>query len=326
MRISRVLLLWALLPLLWACSSHSFDVEGDVSGLGTKNVHMVYVSDNGLVDDMLAAHDGKFSYTGSSSALTVVSVFDPQGEMLAQFAVKNGDHIVLKGTLQAGQLLEASGNDVTEQWTRFRSEHASLYDGKHAAELNTAIEKWAKEHTKDVTATLLLLFDHNDLLGDKQATKLLEGMAPEARADHLATAVQWLSEYRTKHTDTKLFSLMLCGTSGDFEVLNMNNRSMLLRFWSKKNRENRKEDVAAIKAKLRTGDLAVADVLLDADTLGWAAACRADSATWHHYWAPGGPVDQAIRELHIAAAPWYVVTDSTGRVTYNGPSLTDALK
>lgn len=319
-----------LAALLWACSESRFEVDGEVAGLGTQNVHMVWLGDDGVVDDVVAASENKLAYSGSCSRLTVVSVFDAQGELLAQFAAQNGDHIQLKGDRNTHMPVEATGNDVNEAWTRFRTDHARLYDGRHAEQLNRAIEQWVQSHTADPLAALLLLFDHNALADGSQAARLLAAIPPEARPEHLTSSAQWLAEYYSQRGPTTLHSLTLCGTGGEFQTLAAGRRPALLCFWSKSHRNARRDDASAIKAWQQTAagrDALVADVLLDADTAGWNAACRADSATtWRHYWAPGGPVDPALKGLRIASAPWYVATDSAGRITYNGNSLNEALK
>lgn len=322
----------SLLSLAWlvlgsACSSDGIEIEAEIRGLGTQNVHIVYNGDNGAADDVVQAQKERFTARLSSSELTVVSVLDARHMLVARFAAQNGDHITIDGDLAAPHLMKITGNEATEQWLKFRREHDKLYAKSVPQALDREIEKWVAAHPKQVGSTLLLLIDHSNLAGSGKQS-LLNVIAPEARPDHLIASVEWLNEYYSRSATDQIVSLNLCGTRGDFEMLNLAGRPALLYFWSN-DRTSRAGIVRAIRQRLKADEAAqplVADILLDADTVQWSATCRADSATWQHYWVPGGVVDVALRDLRVPSAPFFVVTNAGGRIVYRGENVAEALK
>lgn len=312
-----------------ACSSSDIEIEAEIGGLGTQNLHIVYSGDDGSTDDVVATDKDRFSAHLSSAELTVVTILDARHMPVAQFAAQNGDHIKIQGDLAAPHMMKITGNDATEQWLKFRHEHDELYTKGTPQALDREIEKWIAAHPAQPGSTLLLLLDHSNLVDVSRKQSLLADIAPEARPDHLITSVEWLNEYFSHSTMRQISSLNLCGTSGDFEVLPLTGRPALLYFWSNDG-SNRTAIISAIKNMLNSSDEStrptVADVLLDADTARWTTTCRADSAAWRHYWAPTGVMDIALRDLRIPAAPFFVTTDATGHILYRGDVVADAVK
>ena len=314
--------LLVLLPLLWACTSDHFSIEGDIKNLGTQNVHFTWVGDDGVKAEVVAAQDGHFSLEGQCGRLTVVSVDDAQGNLLTRVVVNNGDHITIEGDATQRAQITAKGNDTNEQWSAFRREHAALYEPTPGKRLDQAIEQWVTAHPSEVLSTLLLLYDHQALLDDGKGMSLLAAISPEARPAHLITSVEALSNYYMCNAADRLFSLTLCGIGGDFETLNLAGRPSVIYFWSKSD-TNHQRDIQAMKdfAERKGGGWLMADVLMDGDTVGWSSVCRTDNTRWHHLWSPGGPMDTALKGLRIASAPWFIVTDSVGVITYRGATL-----
>ena len=313
--------------LLASCSHNNIEIEGNIKGLGSQKVHIVYHGDGGTIDDVIMANEGRFKTECMSSELTVITIIDFRGTCLAQFAAQNSDHITIKGEISKPDEIIVEGNDVTEKWMAFRNDHSMLYNSAPSAGLNQEIEKWVKAHPKDPCSTLLLLFDHSALMNETGTQPLLNNIDPKARPERMLAAAMWINEYYSRHTAKEVLSLNLCGTNGEFEPLNVKGKATILYFWSN-NHEKRSDIIAAIKGKLRSCDaeaITIADVLVDADTTRWATTCRADSATWGHYWVPGGVTDIALRNLRIPTVPFFVATDSLGHIVYRGTSIAKAI-
>lgn len=326
--------LWLALLAAWllaSCSSDSFKIDGKIDGLGTQNVHVVYNGDEGAVDAIMPTHDDELRIKCHSSEMTVVSVIDMRGVLLARFAAQNGDEISIMGKLERLDDIKVSGNDVTDEWMTFREANASLYLSLPNQALDQAIEKYVKANPKHLCSTILLLYDHGDLTSNDSKLKLLQQIAPEARPDHLITSAEWLQEYYTHHMAKAVHSLHLCGTSGDFERLVVDKQRSLLYFWnndfSAESSRLRRDIIAAIK-RMKAGDASVmvADILLDADSTRWASSCRRDSTSWRHYWVPGGVADAALKDFRIPSAPYFLATDSLGRITYRGTDVHAAIR
>ena len=322
-----ILTIFLALLLLASCSKNTIEIEGNIKGLGSQKVHIVYHGDGGTIDDVIMANDGRFKVGCMSSELTVITVIDFRGTCLAQFAAQNGDNITIKGEISKPEEIIVEGNDVTEKWMAFRKDHSMLYTSAPSVELNQEIEKWVKAHPKDPCSTLLLLFDHSALMNETGTQPLLNIIDPKARPERLLAAAMWINEYYSRHTAKEVLSLNLCGTNGEFEPLNVKGKATILYFWSN-NHEKRSDIIAAIKEKLRSSNaeaITIADVLVDADTARWVTTCRTDSANWSHYWVPGGVTDIALRNLRIPTVPFFVATDSLGHIVYRGTSITKAI-
>ena len=125
------------------------------------------------------------------------------------------------------------------------------------------------------------------------------------------------------NTTKKLMTLMLMKHGGDFEEIKLTDRIHLLSLWA-----NPQKGRNALINKLQDLDenIRLIDVLAESDTLRWHQTIKNDPKGWQHYWAPGGPLEQGIQLLGVTTMPWYAVTDSTGMVTYSGPSLDSAKK
>ena len=120
----------------------------------------------------------------------------------------------------------------------------------------------------------------------------------------------------------RIMALKLVKHGGDFEDVSLVDRMTLISFWA-----NPQGNRSVLINKLnQVGEsVRIIDVLTESDTLRWHQTIAADPKEWKHYWAPGGPMEPGIQLLGIASMPWFAVTDSTGLVTYSGPSLDAAL-
>ena len=74
------------------------------------------------------------------------------------------------------------------------------------------------------------------------------------------------------------------------------------------------------------GDVAIIDICINPDTLGWARTVRSDSLKSTHYKALQGPVDKGLLPLNIKGENFIIVADSTGRQLYRGTSTDEARK
>lgn len=316
-----------LLLLSSSCSGGSIKIDGKITGLGTHNIHVLYLGDYGVVDDVLESHESEFEWRCVSSELTVITITDSRGSVLARFAARNGDKISIRGDLGRLDDVRITGNEATEQWQKFRREHARMYRSAPSPALDRAIDNWVKEHPKEACSTLLLLFDRSALQNDKNGVWLLKDLAAEARPERLIASASWIEEYYSRQGSKTIHTLNLCGTDGDFHPLELRHRRSMLYFWTK-NHEDRSDIILAIHNMLNQSsddDALVADILVDADSTHWSATCRADGATWKHYWVPGGVTDVALRELRIPTVPYFIVSDSLGRITYRGTSVSSAI-
>lgn len=317
--------LWLVLIalLVTSCSGDGFKIDGDITGLeGTTTLRVVMATDTAIVDEHVNLDDkGHFSFKGTTTQPVIVNILNSKGEILALMVAAGGDHIKVKGDASKPLGIKVKGSHVNEQWQLFRDEHAAFYTDPNPSRLDAAIEKYVREHPADVLSTVLLMADYRDRSDRARLDQMLGSIQPQARPASLTRLLAAGSVAGTRMP--RLMDLTLVKYGGDFEEIHLTGHTSLISLWS-----NPQEDRNAIISKLQDldKDVSIIDVLAESDTLRWHSTIANDPDRWKHYWAPGGPLEQGIQLLGPISMPWYAVTDSTGQVTYSGPSLDAALR
>ena len=325
MRKTAYLLLLLATAVLASCDGSKFNVTADIKSLGNQNVRIIYLGDEGVSDQFVVAKDGKFSFEGHSSSLTVVSILEGQNETMCRFVVSGGDKIELTGDFMMPHHYQCKGNDISEQWMQFERAHSVQYESIDCTVLDDAIEEYVKKNPKSVVSTLLMAFDYSDAMTDK-AKKLIASIDREAMQSGLMASIQNMQEYNNIK-EVRLYTMMLCNLDGDFESVNAMSNQQTLFYWWLNNNESRRTAVREMKRILKDHqNLRVIDINMSADTVGWRVTMRNDSTQWKHYWAPGGVMDAALNNLKIRRLPTYILTDSIGRQLYRGIDLNEIEK
>lgn len=94
-------LLYLAIPvlLLSSCGGNkTFRVNVDVPSIGTQEMTVVYLTDNGdRTVIRLAAIDGKFEFSGTGTDTTTIELFNAKKLLIASFPVINGMDVELRG-------------------------------------------------------------------------------------------------------------------------------------------------------------------------------------------------------------------------------------
>ena len=316
--------LWALLTFLGLCSctSDSFKMSVHIDGMGTQNVRVVYVGDEGITDQWVISHNDELKLKGNSEQLTLVTLLDRQQHIIARLVASNGDHVKVNGSMNRPDSIVATGTKVNDNWTKFRLEHLGLYNATQRDELDRSIEQYVKTHPADVLSTILLMADYGALQDYARADSLLAGIKPDAKPSTLIEGYRRMQDAAIKPA-TQVFSMMLYDKSSrSFETVTYTGHTTFTAFWTRgKERDEGHRVMMQAMKRLHTNGHRVVDVLIDSDTARWHRILTADSAAWHHYWAPGGPTEAELLPLRIERTPLYVVTDTLGHVIYRGSDL-----
>lgn len=321
---SLALLALLLAALLASCSSNSFKIDGELTHFNGSTVRLVFRGDSGIVDEFANVDKkGKFSFEGVATNPVLVSIMDQRGELLKRVVAKNGDHLKLKGDASKDMGVKVKGSPINEDWQLFINEHLAFYTDPNSSRLDAAIEKYVREHPADMLSTVLLAADYSDFSDFVKVDKLFKGIDPKARPESLAAALLDNPVGRKATKMPRLMTLTLLKHGGKkFEEIKLTGRRTLLSLWAfpQKDRESFINKMQKLDESVR-----VIDVLTESDTLRWHHTIADDPKAWQHYWAPGGPLEPGIQLLGITSLPWFAVTDSTGLVTYSGPSIDYAI-
>ncbi|MBR5727997.1 MAG: hypothetical protein IKS64_00340 [Muribaculaceae bacterium] len=320
--ILNILFLAVVVGVLTGCTSNDFTIQAQLDGVSERTVIIAYSGDHGVVTDRVKLEEGNsFTYRGNSDQYTLVSLWDLQGQLIAQLVAHNGDKMVVKSDGLQLPTTQVSGNEVTEQWMKFRKDNHLAYDSHDTTAIDRLIEQQISKHPDQLLSTVLLVADYSQLDGGKHTRQLLQSIHAEARPQRLVSSLEYLME-RHQDMPERVTTLTLYRLGKGFEDLKVNEQATILLFWSR-NDEARKACVESMRAKSRQsgGKIQLADILVDPDTTLWSKTVGNDSATWAHWWAPGGVMDPMLGGIPISRTPLFIVTDSTGRVTHSGQNL-----
>ena len=316
-------LLLSLTMAMASCSGDSFKIDGKLANFDSGMVRVIFPTDSGMVDEWVNVDNkGKFSYKGAVADPVIVSLLDSRSHLLVMLVATSGDHIKVKGDAAQPKTIKIKGSKVNEDWQLFRDEHAAFYTDPNPSRLDAAIEKYVREHPADLLSTVLLMADYSDYSDVDKINAMLKGIDVKVRPGSLVRSFEGRSMNAQTSRLPRIMALKLVKHGGDFEDVSLVDRMTLISFWA-----NPQDNRSALINKLnQVGEgIRVIDVLTESDTLRWHQTIAADPKEWKHYWAPGGPMEQDVQLLGIKSLPWYAVTDSTGLVTYSGPSLDAAL-
>ena len=307
-----------------ACSNDSFKIDGKFTNLDGSAVRVVFLGDSGVADEWVTVDKkGKIAFQGHAAQPALVSLMSQRGETLAMLVAANGDHLKVEGDAHKIPDIKIKGSRLNEDWQLFRKEHKAFYTDANPSRLDAAIEKYVREHPADMLSTVLLLADYSDYSDRDKIDKLLSGIEAKAKPASLMRAFESSKgEGRLTGHLPRLMTLNLAVPGGTFEEIKLVNQTTLIHLWT-----NPQDKRQAVIDKLQgVGEgIRVIDILAESDTVHWQQTIAADPAGWKHYWAPAGPLEQDIQLLGFTSVPWFAVIDSTGLVTYSGPSLDAAL-
>ena len=315
--------LLTLAAAMAACSDDSFKIDGSLANLDGVSVKIIFMGDSGVADNWVNVDKkGRFTIVGHSAEPVLVNLLDRLGKPLVMLVAANGDHLKVSGDAGTEKNIKVKGNRLNEEWQLFRDEHKAFYDDANPGRLDAAIEKYVRGHPDDMLSTVLLLADYSDFSDRDKVTSMLNGIHQKSRPKSLTMALEGNRGMRLSGHLPRLMTVNLMASGGGFEEIRLTNQTTLLHLWT-----NPQDNRQAVISKLQGvgEDVHVIDILAESDTMRWHEAIAADPAGWKHYWAPGGPLEQDIQLLGFTSVPWFAVIDSTGLVSYSGPSLDAAL-
>lgn len=330
MKILKTLYILALAVLAVACGDDTeFRIAGEVQGLGTRAVNMLYVADGSVRSVSTAAIDGKFDLRGNSSDYTMVELFvGAKGNVpLARMLVKNGQTLHCKLDIENPSENEIKGNKPSEQWCRFvRDNAAVLYDGTPGM-VNSAVKKYVESNPDNIVSSLLMLTSYNSVNNESRADSLFAVIAPEARPAKLVDDYRLLLSYNNSAAlNAKVRSFTLYSAGDSLERYSAYKSAYSLLYFT----DGTKRSDTIVRQIRRPYDdytrrrFRVVEVSFAPDSAAWKRA-SADSLGWTRVWAPGGVAHSSFDALNIPRVPFYILADSTGAQVYRGSELRQAM-
>ncbi len=322
-----LLLLLAL--IVTACGDDTqFRIEGVVDGLGTRPVTLTYVGDGGsLQQNTIVAIDGKFSLTGTSKNYTIAELSTSDLNVIASMLVRNGQTLKCKLNLSEPDKNEISGNSPSEEWLQFLQENADSLNRPLTA--NRVVARYVSQHPSSIVSSVLLLTAFNSRISPLEADSLMSVIKPEARPESMVDGYRLLLSAVNSaavNAEVKSFTLLSAGDSIE-RYYPTRYSCTLLAFTG--SRADRRDTIAPMLKQLRDSingrRLHIVEVSTEADSVAWRNVIAADSANWTQVWVPAAAAYAPFEAIQLPYTPYYVVSDSIGRLIYRGPSGTDAV-
>lgn len=323
-----------IIPLIIAiflssCGSDDFyTVEGQIQGIGTRNLRLYYYDDNGLKVGVISALDGRFTFRGNAKETTLLSIATNQRGLITTVAVKNGDYIKLEYTINEPWTLKAEGNSINDALTSFVHKNEAAFKSGKPAEINAAVEKYALSEPEDITTAVITALYYNSALNPEGYMDITEKL-PEDILDenvirgYLLTLNRVEKEKLAKKVTPMTFfcdaDSLTTFSPADYPkgtLIVINDRGII---WQ--------DSLNRLVDKLPDGT-GILNISLQQDTALWHAALRtAPPARAVNVWTPGFTSSPRLTPLSpITSLPEFVAVSPDGTKLYQGPSATEAVK
>ena len=323
-----IFLFWMLMVglFLTACSNDTFKLVGEFPDGKDQSLLALYVNEAGLQEVNIPLVEGKFEFEGYSPNYTVLHLYNSKKKLITEVVIKNGEKVKMKGTLKHATLMEITGNDHVEDWNMFRKDNHLLYSEDNTEEeRDKKIEAYIQANGDKMASLLILLYDYSDLENTERVHELLNMIKEECRPGNILKAYTDMNAEWIKKSEKTLFPhLEFYNEVDSFVSLSaVKSKATILYFYGVDDDRkfvNTKLD-SLCQAYDKKGQLQIADVMIDGDTLRWKRTVRREKRDWNRFIAVGGLMNQNVVDLNVKTTPKWVVLDSVGAKLYQGDSV-----
>lgn len=318
-----------LLLLLSACTKNEFKLRVDFGDAKiTESINAVYYSSDSkkgwITEQSIPVVEGVAEAVGITRNPSVVYLYASDSSLKVVFYAERGDEIKIDAS---GGTWMVSGNDINEEWSAWRKKNEATLNRYDAKAKNALVKKYVKAHPDSPVSLLILCTTYSAVEDPEEYEKLWDTLTDEAKDSKILAALGKSPDTlgfvgkRQKIGALKLYAL------GDtlIKVNPAKSSKTIFLFWG--STDGRMGIVADIKRMLKAkeikGDsIAVVDVNMQVDTLGWRSTIERDSVEgWVHAWAPGGEQNNVLLPFRLSQDPYVVVVDSVGKQIYRGKKM-----
>lgn len=320
-------MLFLLLSATSCGSDDSYIVEGNIDGLGTRNLRLYYYYDGGMRSGIISALDGKFTFTGSAKKTTLLAIATNQRGIITTIAVKNGDYVKLSYTINEPWTFSADGNDINSNLTSFAADNKEIFESGDNKKLNAAVAEYVKANPGSETSAVLLAVYYDEKLNPQEYNSLLESLTPEVAESQVteayvrAIAMQNEQQMQQRVTPFTLY----CADDSLFTFNPGKNEKGTLITLTDESRCWNDSLTDAIK-ELPSG-IAVLNINLQSDTVLWHKTLGEISEhRGTDAWIPGSVSSPRLGTIApVNSLPTFVAIDATGKRLYQGTSVNSAV-
>lgn len=330
MRHLHSILISLLLVVFASCGNNEeFLINCKIRGLGSKGVEMTYTT-RGVQRVGFHPVDGKVALRGVSDKPVLVEVSTIDNRLLFTCVAQNGDNLDVELDLDKPTSLKISGNDASEEYSRFIVDNDSLFQSDDVAGINRLIAAEVRRHPDRISSAMLLATRFQARDYELEADSLINTLKPDARPSGVMGAFASLvGEQVSSSVGSPVRAMTInCGYQ--------NKQDTTMRYWA----SNQSYSMLVVTGYHRGDSIGKTlrelcdslpdrrfkafEIAVTGDSAMWKIAVRNDSTKWVKAWVPGGTASNEVRSLTVSSIPYFVVADSTGRQIYRGRSLSAA--
>lgn len=330
MRHLHSILISLILVVFASCGNNEeFLINCKIRGLGSKGVEMTYTT-RGVQRVGFHPVDGKVTLRGASDKPVLVEVSTIDNRLLFTCVAQNGDNLDVELDLDKPTSLKISGNDASEEYTRFIVDNDSLLRSDDVAGINRLIAAEVRRHPDRISSAMLLATRFQARDYELEADSLVNTLKPDARPSGVMGAFASLvGEQVSSSVGSPVRAMTInCGYQ--------NKQDTTMRYWA----SNQSYSMLVVTGYHRGDSIGKTlrelcdslpdrrfkafEIAVTGDSAMWKIAVRNDSTKWVKAWVPGGTASNEVRSLTVSSIPYFVVADSTGRQIYRGRSLSAA--
>lgn len=319
----------ASIALVSCSDSDSFSVEGRIEGVNAQSVTLTYYAVGGLKSTTLSANGGSFSFSGKTAhpSLAVLTVA-PENVRIATFVVQNGDRITIDASLDDPLVTTIKGNSASEETSGWVKKNAETLKSRNEVKINQAVAEYVRKNPSKLSSTAILTGFFIPEGNEAMADSLFSMLNREVRQTEMTRAFNTvIASYLGMQTKAPVPYLSLYERRDSIVHINMLRHSLTLLCIVDDSRHSRDSIVPHLREltdSFPKRRLLAVEISTAPDSASWRTSIGRDSVVWPQMWALGSVSAEPLRKLNIVRVPYFIVSDSTGKPIYRGPSISNA--
>ena len=318
------------LVLLQGCGKNEFTVEFSLPANVTHAYRVLYYASDpkkGWYTETVAdVRDGKGSLKGITRNPTLVFIFRDSGSPAAVFYAERGDRIKITGKGNDPATWEITGNGITERLSGWSRSHAGHM--RDAKTLNKDVAGYVREHTDDAVSALLLMIYYDRRVDDKEFLSLFSLLKGDAADREWADMTGRADFLEGNPENVKMPAQLVLTVPGGHDTVASKGKPMLAVFTktTAQRHERALEGLREIAREWKdSSQRIIVEINIEPDSMARYRTLRSDSlAGVIRAWLPLGFSDPAARWLGMSSVPSARVSDSSGKVRYQGDDMEKA--
>ncbi len=333
---SIVSLIILCILLLQGCVKNEVSIEFSLPAKVNDAYKMTYYASDKAkgwyVETVAAVQQGKAKITLATRNPSLVFIMGNDPVPRAVFYIERGNKIKISGDGNNPVSWMIKGNELSEEWSRWRISSRTALSSANGSKINTAVAYYVKKNPEKPLSTLLLLTYYDRRLnpsGFNSLWKLLKGKALEPKWIQLVGRSDMLPEAPLLPENPNLLILRSLGNGVD--TLKLDSIPAILYFW--RNADSERDNGINILRNLSkdypdSASRIIADISFDSDSLSWSSRAKRDSLSKVlRAWEIHAEADTTLMRMGIERTPWFIVLDSKGKQKYAGenPEMADSI-